>query len=188
MKTCVKCKLKKSETDFYLRGETRKRRTACKKCHHARNKVYYAENREEIRANQKGYRKEHREEFAAYMKNYYAENLKEILAQKKVYNKKNREKMAAYRKENRERTLARIRLNKYGVTSDDLKRILAKQGGVCAICGSFGGGKRLCVDHDHETGKVRGLLCQSCNKGIGLFKDSSVATRRASDYLKQHGK
>ena len=47
-----------------------------------------------------------------------------------------------------------------------------KQGGCCAICGGVNvNGRRLAVDHEHETGKVRGLLCDKCNLAIGLFDD-----------------
>ncbi len=53
---------------------------------------------------------------------------------------------------------------RYGLTPDDVDRMLTDQGGVCAIC--QGEMKRQCVDHDHATGKVRGLLCHRCNIGL----------------------
>ena len=53
-----------------------------------------------------------------------------------------------------------------GVTSADYDRMLAAQGGVCAICGSPPKTRRLHVDHDHATGKVRGLLCHRCNRAL----------------------
>lgn len=118
-----------------------------------------------------------REKQAAYNKIYAAENRAEQAAKRKIYNEENREELAN-----------RGRLKKYGVTPDDFKRFLVAQGGVCAICGGLGGKTGLCVDHDHETGKVRGLLCRFCNTGIGNLKDSSDITRRATKYLKQHGK
>lgn len=82
----------------------------------------------------------------------------------------------------------------YGITVEDFERMVFEQGGSCAICGnvpSIGMSKngarakhsRLCVDHDHATGKVRGLLCHGCNVGIGWFGDRVSALRSAADYL-----
>lgn len=51
---------------------------------------------------------------------------------------------------------------------------------ACMICGS---NERLRVDHCHSTGKIRGRLCDNCNKGVGLFKDSPFFLKRAADYL-----
>ena len=74
----------------------------------------------------------------------------------------------------------------FGITAAEYDAILASQGGGCAICGSGvgdGRGHRLHVDHDHDTGEVRGILCASCNLGIGKFLDSPELLRRAADYL-----
>lgn len=57
------------------------------------------------------------------------------------------------------------------------------QNNVCAICKKEELGKDLAVDHCHKTQKVRGLLCENCNRAIGLFKDDPVVCRAASDYL-----
>jgi hypothetical protein len=79
------------------------------------------------------------------------------------------------------------RLNRnYKITLADYEKLLTKQRGRCAICGTKTPGcgwTSFPVDHDHETGKVRGLLCQSCNKGLGNFKDDIQNLRRAIDYL-----
>jgi hypothetical protein len=62
--------------------------------------------------------------------------------------------------------------------------MLEQQNGVCAIChGNCTTWKALSVDHDHRTGKVRGLLCQTCNTGIGALDDSPDLLRRALEYL-----
>jgi len=74
-----------------------------------------------------------------------------------------------------------------GITPDDYKKMLEGQNGKCAICGaieSHSKGHRLAVDHDHETGKIRGLLCHNCNVGLGNFKDSPDLIRSAIEYLK----
>lgn len=75
----------------------------------------------------------------------------------------------------------------YGITLADYNRLLESQNGGCAICGSKTAktkkNGRFCIDHDHKTGLVRGLLCAPCNRGIGLLNDSSEVLRKAADYL-----
>lgn len=77
---------------------------------------------------------------------------------------------------------------KYGLTEEDFLKLLEKQGGRCAICGTDQPGVRIqdwCVDHDHETEEVRGLLCQSCNFILGLAKDSIQTLAAAIRYLRR---
>ena len=74
----------------------------------------------------------------------------------------------------------RARLKKYKITEDDFSNLFNIQGGVCAICGQT---NPRCVDHDHVTGKVRGLLCMACNFSIGVMKDSPERLRKAASYL-----
>lgn len=76
---------------------------------------------------------------------------------------------------------------KYGISLEEYNDLLEKQGGKCAICGitreECNDKRALPVDHDHETGHVRGILCHSCNRAIGLLKDSPENLRKAADYL-----
>lgn len=77
-------------------------------------------------------------------------------------------------------------LRKYGITLDDYQEMLAQQEGKCAICGSTEAknfGDTLVVDHDHATGKVRGLLCGTCNTALGKFRDDPQILRSAICYL-----
>ncbi|WP_233510283.1 endonuclease VII domain-containing protein [Actinomadura craniellae] len=69
---------------------------------------------------------------------------------------------------------------KYGIDERDEQRMLAAQRGLCAICANEPGGH---VDHDHESGAVRGVLCLGCNSGMGQFKDDAISLLRAADYL-----
>ena len=71
---------------------------------------------------------------------------------------------------------------KYKLTAKDKAAMLHAQGGLCAICGSSG---RLVVDHDHDSGSVRGLLCSGCNAGLGLLGDSAEGLQSALTYLKE---
>jgi hypothetical protein len=83
----------------------------------------------------------------------------------------------------RERDL-RVR---YGISSDDYTRMLAVQGGGCAICGQrCATGMRLAVDHDHSSGKTRGLLCAACNLALGKMQDRQEWLRSAAQYLDAH--
>jgi len=72
----------------------------------------------------------------------------------------------------------------FGMTLEDWDAMLAKQNGVCAICGGPPNGRgRYHVDHCHTTGTVRGLLCHCCNLGLGNFKDTPELLVAAIDYL-----
>jgi hypothetical protein len=88
--------------------------------------------------------------------------------------------------EKRRRTQVAFELRKYDLTVEGYEALVAEQGGVCAICGSpvpSGREKRLSVDHDHKTGKLRGLLCGGCNRGLENFRDNPGFLRRAAEYL-----
>lgn len=83
----------------------------------------------------------------------------------------------------------RVRLkSRYGITPEQADAMLEEQGGVCAICGTDEPGGRgfWNVDHDHGTGKVRGLLCTNCNRGIGLLGDDVNRLMSAAAYLLAH--
>jgi hypothetical protein len=73
--------------------------------------------------------------------------------------------------------------HKFGLTPEGYMQLLAAQGEKCKICGKSEH-RRLSVDHDHVTGKLRGLLCNACNRGIGMFKDDPELLLKAIDYLK----
>lgn len=77
----------------------------------------------------------------------------------------------------------------YGLTIEDFDRILERQCGRCAICGTSDPGRKgFCVDHCHDTGRVRGLLCTNCNVGIGQLGDDVDRLMRAVEYLKANPK
>lgn len=72
----------------------------------------------------------------------------------------------------------------YGITLEEYKKLLSLQNNVCAICFRPSDDKRdLSVDHNHETGKIRGLLCRNCNLGLGLLGDNKQMLLRACTYL-----
>ncbi len=71
----------------------------------------------------------------------------------------------------------------YGLSEEEYMKKLNEQDNLCAICGKKDEGKVLCVDHNHATGQVRGLLCHNCNVGLGNFKDSPEIIQSAIAYL-----
>ena len=75
---------------------------------------------------------------------------------------------------------------KYKMSVEDYESLYTAQEGKCAICGS-NGDTVLYIDHCHTSNKVRGLLCQPCNSGIGMFKDDPTLLSAAIQYLKEKG-
>lgn len=168
LKTCARCKTDKPLDDF----AADKRRpdgkgSYCLEC-----------NREKCRA---GHTK-HREKRIAAQRKFREENLEAVRERRRNWDKENPEKV-------REGTLKR----NYGLTLEQYREMLHEQAGVCAICGqpetcTYKGKVRdLCVDHDHETGRVRQLLCAVCNLLIGKAGDDPVLLEKAAIYLRKHG-
>ena len=74
------------------------------------------------------------------------------------------------------------RLWKYGITLDEYETLLQSTNGECQVCNQI---RPLVLDHDHETGKVRGILCAKCNSALGLFGDSVANLKQAIAYLEE---
>lgn len=108
----------------------------------------------------------------------------ERLAAKRRYNRLNREKINAEERARRAREPNVFRATKprfrYGIDYDDYRRLYEGQGGLCAVCRIRAA---VDVDHCHETGRVRGLVCRGCNVGMGQFRDDPNLIRVAADYL-----
>lgn len=75
----------------------------------------------------------------------------------------------------------------YKITSTEVDALLARQGGGCAICGTteWGNGGTPSVDHCHNSGRIRGILCARCNGALGLLDDDPAKTRLAAEYLER---
>lgn len=89
-------------------------------------------------------------------------------------------KKRAWGQANPKRRLEILRKYLYGVTPEEVNEQLEKQGGLCAICVKAPASQ---LDHDHVSGKMRGLLCSPCNQALGLFGDDCERLERAIDYL-----
>ncbi len=76
--------------------------------------------------------------------------------------------------------------NTYGLTLEQYDQMFEEQSGVCKTCGKVNrDGRRLYIDHNHETGKVRGLLCHRCNSLLGFVKDDTAILQNIIAYLKE---
>lgn len=103
------------------------------------------------------------------------------------WKKANPEKVASWR---RNRTQSGAERSKdlrllYGMTAAQYWAIIESQGGTCAMCPAVESecGRRLCVDHCHKTGEIRGILCGSCNKLLGFARDSVERLEAGKNYL-----
>lgn len=133
------------------------------------------------------------------MKEYYAENKEKVKAQNKAWREANPELVKTLRRE----SAARCRLNNppkyirdmlwklYRLRVEDVERMFAEQAGRCKCCGDpislIGGRKNPSyrnIDHDHETNRVRGLLCGLCNRMLGQAKESIPRLQAGINYLK----
>ena len=163
LKTCNKCGKSKPITDFYKQEGMRDGyRNNCKTCHLAAHKNWYARNRDYEIARVGRWQRVH------------ADRVNEI-------QRKNRARRGdEYRRLAREGHLRR----KYGLTQNMFEALVLAQLGHCAICG-VSEGMDLHVDHDHQTKKVRGLLCGKCNKAIGLLNDDPELLTSARTYLER---
>jgi len=76
--------------------------------------------------------------------------------------------------------------HKYGLTAEQYDQMLIEQAQRCALCGEESNGRPWHVDHCHDSGKVRGVLCDHCNIGLGHFRENAALLRRAAEYLEAH--
>lgn len=124
------------------------------------------------------------------VRNAKARSWKQINPEKaRAWNKANKEKMNAYGRKfyyaNLEKDTNKKLITRYGISIEEYNEMFLSQDGKCKICGLHQAsmGRRLSIDHDHDTGAVRGLLCANCNGGLGNFKDKEEVLRIAADYL-----
>ena len=100
-------------------------------------------------------------------------------------NKQRRERKQREKERDPEAWRDKYLKKKYGISLQDYNKMVTEQEGLCWICEKE---SDLVVDHDHDTGKVRGLLCSLCNTSLGGFKDSTDSLYKAIDYLITHNK
>ena len=119
----------------------------------------------------------HVSEFYRSNKIYYQKECKEC-------NRKRKHKW--HQTEQGKRSSANTKLkNRFGITIDEYDKLVDYVDGKCQICGAICSinNHRLCIDHSHETGKIRGILCKSCNSGLGNFRDDPILLINAVKYI-----
>lgn len=135
-----------------------------------------------------------------YGQAYYAANAAHVKARTAISRKRAPEDVRARQRayanawaaRNAAHIRAKRRRQRYGLSREDFDRMMAEQRGLCAACGDpmseehgqANGGVQ--VDHDHATGRVRALLCPSCNKGIAHFREDLARLEKAIAYLQKH--
>lgn len=115
-------------------------------------------------------------EYAKKQRQNQADWVKKNLTKSKEYHKNYNQRVAPMKKRD-----AQLRRD-YGISLAEYQKLFKQQNGECAIC-SKKSDKTLHVDHNHETGQIRGLLCFRCNYGLGYFKDSLSQFKRIVKYL-----
>ena len=107
----------------------------------------------------------------------------------KLHKESENQKCRDWKKKNPDMVKAANLRHFYGITMDQYGEMFSKQNGVCAICLSdspgFKNRKYFCVDHNHSTGKIRGLLCYPCNLAIGFLKDNPANAAKLIEYLNE---
>lgn len=157
---CSLCQCAKPLSDFPRdKGKKNGRSARCRVCNKKECKARYRRKSESSKA---------------YQRAYYQKNRDERLEYQREYKRRNPEKIKLFG----------LRRN-YGITLEEYNRMLHEQDGKCLVCGAKPD-KALAVDHCHETGAVRGLLCSQCNVGIGMFKNDTGLLLKAIGYLERN--
>lgn len=168
--------------------------------------TYYQRNKETIKAKSKLRYQHNRDKIILQSKLWYQCNKKKIAEynkrrkqllkktpefkikrrlERRTHYWKHREQILAKKREKRKASPAKSRLKQYNLSIEAYNSMLRSQNECCKICNKpskYG----LCIDHDHKSGKVRGLLCNRCNLGVGHFYDDIQTLENAVLYLKQH--
>lgn len=175
MKRCSKCKTERRRDEFY-RDSSRSDglNPWCKIC----AKEWRLNNRATTRAQSRRWRLANPEKARASIDRWVLVNKDHLAEKKRKWRVENAEKVRVYQR--------KCKLRAYSLTPREYEELLVAQGGGCAICGDQPDGN-LSVDHDHETGEVRGLLCRPCNLGLGCMRDDLDVMSSAAMYLRQRG-
>jgi len=190
LKQCTQCKEWKSRDLFNKRAaKADGLQSECRACHTERCRKYKKENPEKVAESLRKSREKHRDEINEKARAYAQQNrqkIRECCRKSRLNNlEQYRERERAYYHANKGKIREKTLKAKYGITLSQYNMILSMQEFKCACCGKedSGGNGSFNVDHDHDTGRIRGLLCQNCNAGIGQLGDTVEGILNAVRYL-----
>lgn len=174
MKQCGKCGASKNIEEFSKdRSHGDGYSSQCKIC---RNK-YHRERKAHYTLLKSEWRKKNPDKNRQTLKKFYYSHKEEISLQRKILRKLNLNKIR--NNENNWRYKKR-----YGISIEEKNKILLSQEGKCALCKKEISDFSAVTDHDHKTGKIRGILCRTCNFGLGILGDSLESIELVLKYLK----
>ena len=188
---------KKHDPDFMQAERERKRAAIAKKRANPEPRATLNARRREL-----AQRPEAKQKLAKRLKDWKSKNSEKVSAYQKQWREENAEHVSNYGKkymaeyvvkpEVIAQTWERNLWKNYKMTAAEFNDLWASQNGKCAICevDLMPRGRQsnsVAVDHNHENGAVRGLLCQACNRAIGLFKDNPKILQSAAEYLENRG-
>lgn len=177
---CTKCLITKKFDKFSFRKDKGSRRKQCKECCKKRSLQYATSNKESMQRTQRAYYKKNKKNI-----------IKRSLKWQKINSKRKQEINKKWLHAVPSRKQALHLKKKFGISVEEYDRMKMEQGGVCAICNETeriiesrtNKVRNLAVDHDHVSGKIRGLLCYRCNTTLGKFNDDLSLFRAAIEYL-----
>lgn len=158
---------------------------------------YYENNKERLKAANRRYHSEgkrarpvksaaQKETVSQSNRSYYISNRSRLLEKSRQYHKNNPDVRSKWERSNSQLRSEQAASRKYGISTEEVRRLRTANGGVCECCGIAPPiGSYHAIDHCHATGAIRGLLCRDCNLGIGLFKDSPELLRAAAAYIER---
>lgn len=165
----------------------------------ARSAAWYAANRERKLAADKEWAAKNPDKRRAIVRRWKAKSGDKHLETARIYKRRwhadnpeeSRLRSKSWRDRNKPLVAAMKRKATYKLDEGEYQELLKSCSGCCFICAEIPSGKRhhgvLHVDHDHQTGAVRGLLCARCNAALGLLRDNASLCRQAADYLHRGG-
>jgi len=184
MKICTECKRELPEDLFYWRKPYNRYDSKCKECVLKNCKKWRDENPEHKTLRRERYHtdEEYNKRIKKNNRDYNRRHKDKIREKNKEYVKTHGQELRAYKRRHDMKI-------KYNMTPEDFDKLWESQDGKCLGCNidlTFKVKGGCIVDHDHKTGKVRGLLCNNCNAGLGFLKDDLTVLRNLTNYLEAH--